>query len=231
LIDGTGNAVLLASGGGGSQGSSGTGPTGAAGPTGLQGPTGQTGYTGYTGDIGPTGAQGPQGGDNYYTNTTTAITPTPTEGGSQVLTVATGLAYITGNSVIIIDSTDNSKSFEARVGTYNPITGSMTLVGITNLRGGPPWNNAIYDVNLDGIDGPTGATGLGGATGETGAIGPTGFTGPTGQQGSTGTTGANGSTGVTGPTGQVLVYSIVFDGGDACSSYPFGPAFDCGTAC
>ena len=136
-----------------------------------------------------------------------------------------------------MDSTDNTKSFEARVGTYNPNTGSMTLVDITNLRGGPPWNNAIYDVNLDGIDGPTGATGLAGAEGATGMTGPTGFQGlpgergPTGKEGSTGASGANGSTGVTGPTGQVLVYSIVFDGGDACSSYPFGPAFDCGTAC
>lgn len=209
LIDSTGNAILLSSGGS-------AGPQSGTGPTGAQGPTGMT------------GAQGPQGGDNYYTNTTSAITPTPTEGGSQVLTVATNLSYITGNSVIVVDSSDNSKSFEARVGTYNPITGSMTLVGITNLKGGPPWNNAIYDVNLDGIDGPTGSTGLQGETGPTGSTGPTGETGPTG---STGPTGANGSTGVTGPTGQVLVYSIVFDGGDACSSYPFGPAFDCGTAC
>jgi hypothetical protein len=28
----------------------------------------------------------------------------------------------------------------------------------------------------------------------------------------------------------VIYASIVFDGGSAASTYPFGPAFDCGTA-
>ncbi len=47
---------------------------GLRGPT---GPTGTTGYTGYTGVTGSTGASG----NLFNTQTTTAITPTPTEGG------------------------------------------------------------------------------------------------------------------------------------------------------
>jgi hypothetical protein len=61
----------------------------------------------------------------------------------------------------------------------------------------------------------------------TGVPGPTGQTGPTGYNGHTGETGP---TGATGPTGQVIYAAIVFDGGSAASTYPFGPAFDCGTA-
>jgi hypothetical protein len=39
----------------------------------------------------------------------------------------------------------------------------------------------------------------------------------------------SGSTGPTGPTGPVAP-AIGFDGGNAASSYPIGPVFDCGRA-
>jgi hypothetical protein len=37
-----------------------------------------------------------------------------------------------------------------------------------------------------------------------------------------------GATGATGPTGPTV--ATVFDGGSATSTYPLGPAFDCGTS-
>ncbi len=75
-----------------------------------------------------------------------------------------------------------------------------------------------------GLQGPTGPTGYNGTAGATGA---TGTTGPTGYDGTTGTTGPTGSTG---PTGAVVYSATVFDGGSASSTYPLGPAFDCGTS-
>ena len=88
-----------------------------------------------------------------------------------------------------------------------------------------------------GATGPTGAPGGGtGATGPTGAPGGgTGATGPTGAPGggtgATGPTGApGGGTGPTGPTGSVLIFSTVFDGGNASTNYIIGPAFNCGGA-
>ena len=44
-----------------------------------------------------------------------------------------------------------------------------------------------------------------------------------------GGTGA-GPVGPTGPTGPTLYTAIIFDGGDSASTYPLGPAFDCGTS-
>jgi hypothetical protein len=54
-----------------------------------------------------------------------------------------------------------------------------------------------------------------------------GSTGPTGESG--GGTGGGG-TGPTGPTGSVLIYSTVFDGGNASTNYIIGPVFNCGGA-
>lgn len=95
--------------------------------------------------------------------------------------------------------------------------------GPTGPLGGPKG-----DTGAKGLIGPTGP--YGGPTGETG---PTGYTGYTGYKGQTGPTGRQGQIGVLGPTGPpgvVAAVSIVFDGGDAESTYPLGPAFDCGTS-
>ena len=174
IIDSSGNSVLLRSNSQGtSSGSSGTGPT---------------------------GPQGPQGtpGDLYYTSTVAQITPNPVYDGSQTITVSTGLAYSSGNSVIVVSSTDPTKSYEGRVGTYNPLTGSLTITNIRNIYG--PFALDYYNVNLDGTDGPTGPTGAASST-----------TGPTGAKGS---------------TGDIAYY--IFDGGLPGSSYTVGPAFDAG---
>jgi collagen type VII alpha len=206
-----------------------TGERGSTGPTGqqgLQGPTGQEGSQGTQGDTGatgaastvpgPTGAKGDKGGDYYLTNTDTEITPTPTLGGYEILNVGTGLAYISGNSIIVSQSTDNTHYFTGRVGTYNPLNGSLTVVDIDYISG-PQFDDAIYDVNLDGTIGQTGFTGF------TGYTGPTG---PTGETGATGSTGSTGFTGQIGPTGDIAYY--IFDGGDAYTTFFDGPAFNAG---
>ena len=76
-----------------------------------------------------------------------------------------------------------------------------------------PWPAGV---NLNGATGPTGTSGTG----------YTGYTGPTGAPG----TGGTGYTGMTGPTGSVLIYSVVFDGGNASTNYVIGPVFNCGGA-
>jgi hypothetical protein len=58
--------------------------------------------------------------------------------------------------------------------------------------------------------------------------GGTGYTGPTGSIGPTGPSG--GGMGQTGPTGSVIIYSTVFDGGNASTNYIIGPVFNCGGA-
>jgi hypothetical protein len=115
---------------------------------------------------------GTAGGDRYLTATTSAITPTVTEGGSQTLPVGTGLSYIPGNSVAVINASTPTVRFEGAVQSYNASTGQMVLQNVTNIKG--PFTLSVYNVNLDGVDGPTGATG---ATGATGWTGPTGVAG------------------------------------------------------
>jgi hypothetical protein len=157
----------------GPTGAGGTGYTGAIGPTGFMGPTGFTGAggTGYTGDIGPTGVSG----DRYLSATTAAVTPNPVQGSSLSLTISAGLAYITGNSVAVIDSTNSFNRFEGRIQTYNSVSGALTIDSIVNILG--TFALRIYNINLDGIDGPTGAAGSTGSTGEKGETGSTGKSG------------------------------------------------------
>ena len=172
------------------------GPRGPIGPTGMFGQIGQTGYTGPTGPIGNTGIPG----DRYNTYTSFNETPDP-DNESVSLNVEPGLAYITGNSIIVIDRTTNTYSFEGRVLSYNNITGTIVVDSIANIIGSIPFPDTIYNVNLDGIDGPTGPRGLDGFTGYTGSRGLDGLTGPTGQDGFTGPRGQNGITGPTGSRG------------------------------
>ena len=126
------------------------GPTGS---TGVTGPTGFNGRTGYTGD---TGAPG----DRYLSATTTAMTPTPEEGGGQTLTIGTYLAYIPGNSVVVVDSANAANSFQGYVDTYSVSTGVIVLRDLSRITG--DFGSSIYNVNLNGINGPTGSTGPGG---------------------------------------------------------------------
>jgi hypothetical protein len=176
---------------------------------GIPGPSGPTGYTGWTGPS----------GNLYNTRTIIPVYPTPTPGGSQTFTVEAGLSYIPGNAVTVISTIDAGNRFSGYVESYDSGSGDMVVNDVFGING--TFSSAIYNVNLNGIEGPTGATGYTGYTGPGGSATNTGATGSTGQMG---------ATGHTGPTGTVIYSAIVFDGGDSLSSYPLGPAFDCGTS-
>jgi hypothetical protein len=178
-----------------------TGPTGETGFTGLTGPKGETGFTGPTGLKGETGFTGPTGeaGDKYL-SFTSFITIDPNSPPLSFV-IGTGLAYITGNSIIVTDQSNPTlNNFETLVASYDSITGVMNINDTFNINGtfSAP---TIYNVNLDGIIGQTGLTGQTGDTGATGPKGETGDTGATGPKGETGFTGQTGDTGATGPTG------------------------------
>jgi hypothetical protein len=84
---------------------------GLRGPTGA---TGSTGATGGTGDTGPTGVTG-AAGDRYQTTTTANLNPIV--GSSETFTVGTQLAYLPGNSVVVVDSGNAANRFEGTVHT------------------------------------------------------------------------------------------------------------------
>lgn len=209
-----------------------TGPTGLQGPTGARGAdgtatnTGATGSTGFTGTTGPTGVTGPRGasGNIFNTRTTTAVPNMTAQvaGGTVVLTVATDLAYILGNSVIVVGDDVTAPSFEATVLSYSTTLGTIVLQNIQNIKG-TLLDNIYYNVNLDGIDGPTGPTGLQGPTGVPGQATNTGATGSTGLQGSTGSTGPTGATGGTGATGHTGPTGTTGDTGATGATGPTGP--------
>ena len=138
------------------------------------------------GETGATGATGASG--NVYNTSTTSSTIINPSSGSVTLTVSTGLAYITGNSVIVVQQNNSLNSFKGTISTYNSSTGILVIGNIVNIQGSFG-SFVVYNVNLDGIDGPTGPTG------STGPIGTTGYTGPTGPTGSTGPIGTTGPTG------------------------------------
>jgi len=174
---------------------------GWTGATGTQGATGVTGVNG-TGLTGPTGPSG-MPGDRYNTSATFAFVPIPTQGSSYSnIPISPNLAYIAGNSILIIRSDDQTVRCEATVFSYSPSSGLLAVQGVTNVKGNWTTSTYLYNVNLDGIDGPTGYTGPAGYTGAigTGVTGYTGYTGATGAQGVTGAIGT-GATGLTGATG------------------------------
>jgi len=148
-----------------------TGPTGHTGPTGETGHSGSTGETGSTGptgergmvgETGPTGITGPSGlnGDKYNTRTITQVPDmiTQVSSGTVNVTVSTDLAYIQGNSVVVTCDNPSYPFFEARVISYNSVTGNISLNQITNITG-TLLDNEFYLINLNGIQGPTGSTG------------------------------------------------------------------------
>jgi collagen type VII alpha len=225
------SAWLPAQGGTGSGGTGYTGPTGPGvagtgytGPTGPAGEASLTGATGAPGVTGPTGLQGSTGA-----------------AGIAGVTGATGAAGVTGPTG---DTGDTGATGE---------TGPTGSAGVGFTWQGewlPPF--ALYNFNdvvfyqgssyicilagnSSGFDNPStdpihwslmaqqGATGPAGSG--TGSDSGTGYTGPTGPAG-----GGTGDAGPTGPTGAVLIYSTVFDGGNASTNYILGPAFNCGSA-
>jgi hypothetical protein len=157
---------------------------------GIQGPTGSTGSTGSTGFTGCTGMSG----DKYFT-TSMIDTTNVVLNGTLTFSVDLNLAYKPGSSILIVDQNNYMNSFQAFVSGYDNTSGIMSVYGINNINGSFS-GLVLCNVNLNGIQGPTGYTGTTGPTGPTGLTGPTGFTGPTGIKGQIGQTGPTGSPGV-----------------------------------
>lgn len=202
-----------------------TGETGPQGPIGATGATGAVGPTGPQGPIGATGPTGPQGiqgitGDKYATTSTTSLL---ISNGTKTLTVATGLAYTTQQSIIV--AYDNAHHMHGDVTSYNAVSGVM-VADIKNHTGAGTY--ASWTVNLEGaagIEGPQGPIGLTGATGPAGPTGPqgaAGATGATGAQGPIGLTGATGATGATGPAGATGATGATGPKGDTGDTGPQG---------
>lgn len=114
------------------------GPTGEKGRDGIQGPTG---YTGPSGDIFKSATVG-----NWTSNQVVID-------GVQTITFDPGLSYISGNSVVVVSTTDPSHYFQGRVLAYNITTGTMEIY-ITKVVGNPNFPSDIYEINLNPLDGP-----------------------------------------------------------------------------
>jgi hypothetical protein len=189
------------------------------GEQGLQGNTGNPGATGLQGSTGPTGTTGTPG-DLYSTTSGTAINLSTTPAGSVVfLSVPTGLAYSTAQSVLAAVSI--TQYFNGFVSSYAPPGMTISVTGVSGSGVGSNWKVNLAgavgqqgEIGPQGSPGPQGPTGSQGNTGGTGsqgntgatgagstAPGPQGNTGPTGPQGNTGATGNNGNTGNRGTTG------------------------------
>ena len=142
--------------------------------------------------VGPTGPPGAPG-DRYLSQTTQAVIITPIAapldmlGNEITMIIAPELAYIPGNTVLVTQTDFPLNNFEARVASYNSITGEIVLDSVTGVDGDFT-QSVYYNINLNGLMGPTGATGTTGVTGATGATGETGSTGTTGTTGHFGTT-------------------------------------------
>jgi hypothetical protein len=122
---------------------------------------------------GPTGPSG-KDGDRFCTKTIRPTLIDTTANSLLVLHVEPGLAYISGNSVIVAEVADNLTSelntFEGTIHYYSQNSGQLIIKDITNIHGVFGEKECFYYVNLDGVDG---------APGERGQDGPTGPQGPT----------------------------------------------------
>ena len=118
---------------------------------------------------GPTGAAG-RDGDRFCTKTINPTRVRPTNNSFISLIVEPGLAYISGNSVIVAEVpsklSDELYTFEGTIQYYSKDTGNIIIKDITNIHGDFGTHECYYHVNLDGVDG------------EQGPMGPIGPTGP-----------------------------------------------------
>ena len=118
--------------------------------------------------IGPTGPCGTPG-DRFATKTECPLFLRPSKNTTLIFRVEPGLAYISGNSVIVSEVGDNINSelntFEGTIQFYSAKSGEIVIKEITNIKGEFGERKCYYNINLDGVDG---------AMGEQGPIGPTG---------------------------------------------------------
>jgi hypothetical protein len=162
------------------------GPTGLTGPTGNNGIDGATGPTGNDGPVGPTGADGPIGptgaigatgmtgptGDRYAA--TFSATLSISASTTYTLNIPVGLAYSTGQTVII--AFDPANQIIGSVNSYNPATGVMSVTSTSVVGGGT--YTGTWSINLNGAPGPAGPMGPMGAPGPTGPNGLNILNGP-----------------------------------------------------
>jgi hypothetical protein len=110
---------------------------------------------------GPTGPSG-KDGDRFCTKTINPLNFVPTKNAIMAFNVETGLAYISGNSVIVAEVPNNMNdelsTFEGTIQYYNSLTGHIIIKDITNIHGSFE-NECYYHVNLDGVDGAPGEQG------------------------------------------------------------------------
>jgi hypothetical protein len=186
----------------GVDGSSGiTGTSGTAGTSGSSGSNGSNGTSGETGTAGTSGTSASSGlsGDRYATTSVSSFTL----GAGGTLTVGTGLAYTTAQSVLI--SYDGSNYQNSPVTSYNSGTGVLVVGAPTSTVGSGTYTS--WNVNLAGATGGNGSSGTSGTTGTSGTNGTSGTTGTSGtsgtsaSSGTSGTAGTSGSSGTSGTTG------------------------------
>ena len=143
----------------------------------MQGDKGLQGDNGLPGPTGPNGLDG----DRFACKTQNPTTIRPNKNSIIILSVETGLAYISGNSVIVAEvakSLDGElNTFEGTIQYYNKASGQLIIKDIVNIHGDfDKEEPSYYHVNLDGVDGAPGEPGAQGPTGPSGELGPTGPT-------------------------------------------------------
>jgi len=116
------------------------------------------------GDPGEKGEKGEPGiegtpGDRFTTKTIGEIVLQPKKNSVVIFDVEPGLAYITGNSVIVAQIPsyldDPINSFEGTIQYYGKASGQIIINDIVNIKG-VFTKQTQYFVNLDGVDGPPG---------------------------------------------------------------------------
>lgn len=109
----------------------------------------------FKGDKGDDGTPG----DRFTTKTNGEIVLQPKKNAVVIFDVEPGLAYITGNSVIVAQVPkfldDEINSFEGTIQYYGKSSGQIIINDVVNIKGvfDKPTQ---YFVNLDGVDGPPG---------------------------------------------------------------------------
>jgi len=182
----------------GPQGAQGTpgaqGPQGATGSPGMQGMRGEPGQRG---DPGPRGGPGAPGvaGPGYYATSTSDQTDSL---GPHEFQTQSGLAYVPGDYIRVIDTSDTSFYMEGTVTSYSGTTLDMNATSLSPAAAqaayilsswafslaGTPGTNGVNGKN--GANGTNGTNGTNGKDGAQGVAGPSGPTGPAGPQGAAG---------------------------------------------
>lgn len=115
--------------------------------------------------VGPQGPPGPPGldGDRFATKTPYPLLLRPGNNVTLIFKVEPGLAYISGNSIIVSEVGDDINSelntFEGTIQFYSAKSGEIVVKDIVNIKGEFGIRQCYYNVNLDGVDGAMGPPG------------------------------------------------------------------------